>query len=80
MRCLRSTATWWALGLTLAVTAAGAEAAGRLDPGPPHQTNLELGAPPPNGFNLLSTAGEGYDLLATASDRSLLLLFFRGTW
>ncbi len=52
----------------------------RLAPGPPHETNLELGQPPPSAFVLESIDGATYDLAAARGEHAVLLLFFRGTW
>lgn len=61
-------------------TAALAQDADRLAPGPPHETRLELGQLPPSTFSLESTEGEVHDLAAARGERPLVLLFFRGTW
>lgn len=41
---------------------------------------LEVGAPPPTGFELRSIDGDTYRLADLRGERPVLLLFFRGTW
>ena len=71
------------LGLlsTWAWTVAGAQQPQGMEPGPPHETLLELGAAPPSIPALPSAVdGELYDLAAQRGERPILLHFFRGTW
>jgi hypothetical protein len=73
---------WQPVAVTLAITlwfAPGAAEA-QETPGPPHQTNLTIGQPPPSLFTLQSIDLQSYDLEAALGERAILLLFFRGTW
>lgn len=63
----------------VATQQAGApQAQDRMAPGAPHQTEIEVGEPPPVNFVLRSIDHEVFDL--RAAYRPLLLLFFRGVW
>lgn len=50
------------------------------EPGPHHETRLQVGEVPPEGFTLESLEGETFTLAEALGERPLLLLFFRGTW
>lgn len=69
-----------AAAMALAIGTPASPAAAQETPGPPHQTNIVVGAPPPATFALESIDGEPYDLAEALGQRPLLLLFFRGTW
>lgn len=51
-----------------------------LAPGPPHESNLQVGEAPPTALVLESIDGDTHDLAQARGERPLLLLFFRGTW
>lgn len=63
------------------LTAALAHAQDRMAPGPPHESLLVVGQPPPTSFALHSvTDSSTFDLEAARGERPILLLFFRGVW
>ncbi len=69
------------LGLLAAASGRCSAQTDRMAPGPPHETNLELGQLPPSTFALPSAIdGTLFDLAEQRGERPILLLFFRGTW
>ena len=74
-------AAWIALAVAWSFSPATAQPPEGMEPGPPHETNLEIGAlPPPIPALAAATDGALYDLAAQRGVRPILLHFFRGTW
>jgi hypothetical protein len=65
----------------LAISTAFAQAPQGMEPGPRHETNLELGSFPP-ATPALPAAADGvlFDLEAQRGEQPILVHFFRGTW